>query len=429
MADVIAIPDCEWLPEQVVGLIPGVAETNQFPRRFAEAGCRVLVPALVDRGNRFSGNPGVRQAKQSQREILWRAGYELGRALLGYELQRIIAAANWLESTRSGNPVFGVESPALIAGRSQGSRSGRIGIIGYGEGGLLALLAGAVDERFDPVGVCGAFGLLSRLPEHPIDHNIWRFLQKFGDAELCAMILPRTVCVEFGCYPEVVLTDQNGGAPGALWRPSRAEFDLEIERVLRWAPDASVHAFYSSEHVICSAEMSRAFMKSLCPTVNLGGKLGPAPAWASGAGRADPWSRVLRQYREVLEDTQHLMRESEYARKQFWSRADFSSVDSFVRSAEQYRDIFRSNVVGILPGRRVDPNPRSRQMFETETCHGYEVMLDVTDDVFAYGILVVPRGIRPGERRPAIVCQHGLEGRPSDVSVPTIDHRAYHSFG
>ncbi|MDH7504382.1 MAG: hypothetical protein QHJ82_16940, partial [Verrucomicrobiota bacterium] len=67
VADVIAVPDCEWSPEQAVGLLPGVEVEHQFPRRLAEAGCRVLVPALIDRGNRFSGNPGVRQIKHSQR--------------------------------------------------------------------------------------------------------------------------------------------------------------------------------------------------------------------------------------------------------------------------------------------------------------------------------------------------------------------------
>ena len=41
--------------------------------------------------------------------------------------------------------------------------------------------------------------------------------------------------------------------------------------------------------------------------------------------------------------------------------------------------------------------------------------MDVFPDVFAYGILLVPKDIKPGERRPVVVCQHGLEGRPQDV--------------
>ena len=39
-------------------------------------------------------------------------------------------------------------------------------------------------------------------------------------------------------------------------------------------------------------------------------------------------------------------------------------------------------------------------------------MLDVYPDVFASGILLVPKDLKPGERRAVVVCQHGLEGQP-----------------
>ena len=42
-------------------------------------------------------------------------------------------------------------------------------------------------------------------------------------------------------------------------------------------------------------------------------------------------------------------------------------------------------------------------------------MLDVWPDVFCWGILVIPRGIKDGEKRPVVVCQHGLEGVPWDT--------------
>jgi hypothetical protein len=42
-------------------------------------------------------------------------------------------------------------------------------------------------------------------------------------------------------------------------------------------------------------------------------------------------------------------------------------------------------------------------------------VLDVYPDVFAWGILLVPNDLKPGERRPVVVCQHGLEGVPMDV--------------
>jgi hypothetical protein len=53
-------------------------------------------------------------------------------------------------------------------------------------------------------------------------------------------------------------------------------------------------------------------------------------------------------------------------------------------------------------------------------------MLDVWPDVFAYGILLVPKGIAPGERRPVVVCQHGLESTAREVADPKIDSHYYH---
>jgi hypothetical protein len=57
------------------------------------------------------------------------------------------------------------------------------------------------------------------------------------------------------------------------------------------------------------------------------------------------------------------------------------------------------------------------------------VTLDLYPDVFAYGILTVPKDLKDGERRPVVVCQHGLEGRPSDVVNPKVKTRAYNSYG
>ena len=60
---------------------------------------------------------------------------------------------------------------------------------------------------------------------------------------------------------------------------------------------------------------------------------------------------------------------------------------------------------------------------------GYEVTLDLYPDVYAYGILCVPKGLKPGEKRPVVVCQHGLEGRPQDVVSPDKKTAYYNSFG
>jgi hypothetical protein len=48
--------------------------------------------------------------------------------------------------------------------------------------------------------------------------------------------------------------------------------------------------------------------------------------------------------------------------------------------------------------------------------------------VFAYGILLVPKNIKEGERRPVVVCQHGLEGRPTDLADPKKINPAYNQY-
>jgi cephalosporin-C deacetylase-like acetyl esterase len=39
----------------------------------------------------------------------------------------------------------------------------------------------------------------------------------------------------------------------------------------------------------------------------------------------------------------------------------------------------------------------------------------VWPDVFAWGVLLLPKDLKAGERRPVVVCQHGLEGVPADT--------------
>src|ERR1044072_6857891 len=55
-------------------------------------------------------------------------------------------------------------------------------------------------------------------------------------------------------------------------------------------------------------------------------------------------------------------------------------------------------------------------------------MLAVFPDVCAYGILLMPKGIKPGEKRPVVVCQHGLEGRPTDVADPKKNNPSYNQY-
>ena len=138
--------------------------------------------------------------------------------------------------------------------------------------------------------------------------------------------------------------------------------------------------------------------------------------------------RLKRQFDELVSFTQKLVRESPGQRAQFWSTADTSTPERWKESTKSQRDFIWEEVIGRLPAPSVAANPRSRLIYDEPKFRGYEVTLDVWPDVFAYGILLLPKDLKPGERRPVVVCQHGLEGRPSDVADPKLDAPAYHRY-
>jgi len=52
---------------------------------------------------------------------------------------------------------------------------------------------------------------------------------------------------------------------------------------------------------------------------------------------------------------------------------------------------------------------------ETDKWTAYDVVLDVYPELIAWGLLVLPKDIKPGERRPVVVCQHGRDGIPRNL--------------
>jgi cephalosporin-C deacetylase-like acetyl esterase len=125
---------------------------------------------------------------------------------------------------------------------------------------------------------------------------------------------------------------------------------------------------------------------------------------------------------------QQLLAESPYVRAEFMKKLETSSLEAYEKSVEEYRRFFYDEVIGRFDDELLPANPRSRKIYETEKFTGYEVVLDVWPDVFAFGILVLPKDIKEGEKRPVVVCQHGLEGRPRDVADPKVNNPAYNQF-
>ncbi len=409
-ADVIALPDCDWTPEMLAGITPGIPEAAQFARRLAESGCRVLIPTLINREDTYSGVAGA-MTNQPHREFIYRAAYELGRHIIGYEVQKVLAAVDGLQS--QGRP---------------------LGVVGYGEGALIAFYAAALDTRLQAVAIGGYFGPRESLWREPIYRNVWSLLREFGDAEIATLIAPRPLIVEACEVPDVtgppsIRDGRAGAAPGALVTPTAMAVEKEVQRaralLAGLEPEAPIRLIKPGRAAPNHDAALGAFLEAL----GVGSGLATSHRAPQAVGPLpDAEARLKRQFDQLVEHTQYLMREAEYTRRDYWSKADATSVATWRRTTRRYRKLMWEEVIGPLPEPDRPLNPRARQVYETESFTGYEVVLDVFEDVFAYGILLVPKGIQPGEKRPVVVCQHGLEGRPQDVADPDLVEPYYHRF-
>ena len=424
VADVIVIPDADQTPEMLAGLASGagaLAPEAQFARRLAESGCRVVIPVLIDRDSKYSvGAGGTRPTNQPHREFIYRQAYELGRHIIGYEVQKMLALVDFF---------------AADAQRTKHTRP--VGIMGYGEGGLLALHAAALDTRVDATCVSGYFAPRNRVWEEPIYRNVFCLLREFGDAEIASLIAPRALVIEASRAPEVAGPPQPasgggaGAAPGRLGPIDPLAATREASRIAQLTGDSmgplTLFGGPGFENVLPPGrdETLKALLGYLSKGTELA-PLGPTPV----VHREPDLHRLKRQFDQLVEFTQRLLSEAEYTRRTFWANADRQSrsPQKWQETTVPYRKYFYDEVIGRFDIPKEPANARTRKVYDEAAFTGYEVVLDVFPDVFAYGILLVPKDLKPDERRPVVVCQHGLEGRPQFVADPTVNDQHYNQY-
>lgn len=395
IADVIAIPDADQTPEQITGLMPGVPAESQYARRLAESGCRVLVPVLIDRKMQKRHAPdNTSGGNLTSREFLYRPAFELGRHLIGYEIQKVLAGVDWFAKDAEKEKY-------------------KIGVMGWGEGGMLALYAGALDPRIETICTSGYFDSRQRIWEQPIDRNVFGLLEEFGDAELASMVAPRALIVELRRGPELDSPGQ-GGAPARLHSPDPNRAKSESERawilshnLLSWRGGVYMNRVGDTSP-FGAGDVLEKFLRELAKAMPAQDGELPRSLQISSAAQ----SRQLRQQHEIDRHNQRLLTESPYVRAKFMSKLDTSSLEKYQQSIKPYRENFAKEVIGQFDDKLLPPNPRSRKTYDGDGWTGYEVVLDVFPDVIAYGILLLPNDLKPDEKRPVVVCQHGLEGRP-----------------
>lgn len=458
LAHVVAVPDADQSPEEISGLNPETQPERAWAMRLAQAGCQVLVPTLVGRQIR-----PLYRVKLTQREYLYRPAYELGRHIVGFEVEKVLAGLEALRRSASEGAITGSDNQEEIP----------LAIAGWGEGGLVALLAAALcggdglvwpQRRPNPglpstmwmpeketgsepargplqvvaVMVSGFFGPRELMWQEPIDRNIFGFVKDFGAAELVALAAPAQVIVDKTTGPEVVVPAGLGGSPGKLGRVIGPEVEAEfrrahdlVARLKRVLPAAELPI--SVDEAVEMAGVSEKAIAALLRKIS-GAETVTVPEipTVSRVRETDPVAREARQIRELERHVMWLLEESRFVRRERFPYTDTSvdrrvPLEEYEKIIARERESFYGEVIGKIDWPVAPLVASSRLWRTTEAWVGYEVVIDVfPPDVFAYGILLVPRDLKPGERRPVVVCQHGLEGRPQE----TIEgnHRAYHDF-
>lgn len=393
---VIYMPDASSHPEKLV---------DEF---LLTTGCEVVIPTLISRDSEFSTNDkfGVK-TNCSHREWIYRQCYELGRHLIGYEVQKALAVVDWFKAQPE-------QVPLLIAG--------------VGEGGMLALHAAAIDERIDSVYSAGYFAPREGMWEEPIERNVFGLLRDLGDAEIASLIAPRPLALQHLFYPKLVVSMEAPkgaraiAAPGRLTAPEFKAFESEIARAKQLAPNSRI--------MTCTTEtMNDQIIRHLLPKETADAALKTLKVTsATFALKPDP-KRQKRLVRELETFTQRLLFSTEIERNnEFWKKLPLKSLEEFEKhtAGERYR--FWNDVIGRLPDPNLPMNAKSRFVRETDKVAIYEVTLDVWDDVFAWGWLCLPKDLKEGERRPVVVCQHGLEGIPEDTITTDATQRAFGAY-
>jgi dienelactone hydrolase len=355
---------------------------------------------------------------QPHREWIYRQAYQMGRHIIGYEMEKVLAAVDWFEHAGCG--------------------TAKIGVAGYCEGGLIAFYASAADPRIDAALVSGYFDSRQQIWSEPIYRNLFGMLREFGDAELATLVAPRELIIEYTRVPDIT------SPKGDLKTPKFETVKAEFQRI-----DALITPGFQPKQLVSgpggapigpgSAAAVDAFARAL-GVLSLEALTGAIPA--DRRESFDAGERQERQVKAIESHVQALLRSSEPARERFylykaapelvdetWSsqlRHQSHSPAHFIEASKWCRRYFHEEVLGKCEESLLPPNPRTRKIYDREKWTGFGVVLDVWPDLFAWGVLLLPKDLKPGERRPVVVCQHGRRGVPQDVIEGDV--AAYHDF-
>lgn len=376
----------------------------------AEAGGLILVPAMLDRKDTWSGDPKVRFTNLSHREWIWRMAWETGQTPLAYEISGVVSGLHHLRTALATRQFL----PSLV--------------YGHGDGGQVALLAANLGADASIVWISGYFQARDTTQWlEPIDRTIWRQALEFQDAELAAMVVenPDTrLIIDRTDGPTMAesLPPRNGrddAADGALRPATKNEIDRELTRARHLAGTSAERILEGGDR---SASMSKvADLLGL----SISQRADDAPM---GIAESAKVNAIRSNFRTWDDFTQNLLRTSELRRFDLWKAADPQKPEAFGAERDRLRNVFWNDLMGKMPEPTEPLSAESKLVYDEPGFRGYAVKIPVYADVFAYGVLLLPKDIKPGEKRPVVVCQHGLEGRPDDIVDPK-KKTVYHAYG
>ena len=154
---------------------------------------------------------------QPHREWIYRQAYQMGRHIIGYEVQKVLAAVDWFTHANTG-------------------RAKKIGVAGYCEGGLIAFYAAACRSAHRRALVSGYFDSRQQIWSEPIYRNLFGILREFGDAEIATLIAPSRLIIEYSRIPDITSPRGDLKTP-KLRKRQRLNIDRIDCAVKRWLSD------------------------------------------------------------------------------------------------------------------------------------------------------------------------------------------------
>ena len=355
------------------------------PKPAGKRPAAIVVPDATGSAADLAGLTGrLPEGKQTARQLAL-AGYVV---FAPFFIQRRAFSEPWLEDRlwlmrlgyQTGRHIVGAElievgSILDFLATLPAVDADRLAIAGHGQGGMTALYAAALDIRLKAAISSGYLDDPRPDWDQPDDRMIWKLRAHLSNDQIASLVRPRKlrVCHTIDSAALDWLAPEFRPSPPESSSASAAAPSMDLEKVSG----------------IANAHFSE-------------------------------WQALFRNM--ALEAADSLQTR--------WS-ADYSSPAAYEHSIAAKREAY-FDLIGHYPAADGPFEAKSVQVYDEPGFKGYRLSVRVYDGVQAYGILLVPKGMKPGEKRPVVFTQHGLGGLPESalgVKPNPRDDAVYSRFG